>query len=191
MTNAFLVFDNFAPDAAEVRETVKAGELKDFIGPHGEKYTNTSDFAVPHWHTLLEKAVGFPIQFLFGGFRMDLAKEFPFNFAHADVACGDYAALVYLNPPEQCKGGTAFFKHLASGRNRLPDEMTEEERLAIEADWYKMDAWMPESMVGMKFNRLLVYPTAMYHSRFPHEGFGTGREDGRLIWVAFFNKANE
>lgn len=191
MTLAFQVVDGFAPDASEIRQKVITGPLKDFIGPHGEKYTNTSDLQVPHWTPRLEAVVGYPITLLLSGFRLDLKGEFPFNFAHADVACGDTAALLYLNTPEQCRGGTAFFRHLPTDAVRLRDGMTEEEQAVMVSDWSDQKKWMPQSMVGMEFNRLLIYPTKMFHSRFPHEAFGTSPEDGRLIWVAFFNKAND
>ena len=43
------------------------------------------------------------------------------------------------------------------------------------------------TLARLKFNRAVVYESALFHSRYPFAAFGSGPEDGRLIAVAFFN----
>lgn len=38
----------------------------------------------------------------------------------------------------------------------------------------------------MQLGRLVIYESALFHSRWPFEAFGTDPESGRLIAVAFF-----
>lgn len=190
------VYDNFAPDAKEVRIQVIDAGVEDFIGPNGEPYTNTSKMAVPQWHALLATALGSPVDVKLAGFRFDMAGEYPHNQVHADAVMGsDYAAVLYLNPPEQCRGGTAFYTHSRLGIDRLPASeelgLSEEGLKAwtsrLERDWQVQELWQLTGLAGMKHNRLIVYPTQMFHSRFPREGFGSNLNDGRMIWIAFFN----
>jgi hypothetical protein len=50
-----------------------------------------------------------------------------------------------------------------------------------------LEAWEQIALAPMQFNRFITYPTSYFHSRFPHEAFGAGPADGRLIWVCFFD----
>jgi hypothetical protein len=44
------------------------------------------------------------------------------------------------------------------------------------------------ALLPMRFNRFLTYPTCFFHSRYPFEAFGNAPENGRLVWVCFFDK---
>jgi hypothetical protein len=184
------IIDNFADNLREVRSKVIAGELKDIIGPDGAKYTNVSDFQPEGWHERLAEAVGFDVDVVMSGFRYDFADEMPHNMVHADVICAKYAALVYCNRPHQCSGGTAFWEHIPTGRVSMPEsgEIPADDYAEIEADWNLGDPWRQHSFVSMRSNRMAIYPTKMFHCRWPHAGFGNTRHNGRLVWVCFFNR---
>ncbi len=195
MTNDLRVFDAFAPDALNVRNAVIAAGFATQTGPDGAQYTGISQFPAPHWFERIAELIGSPIVPRLSCFRLNLAGELPHSWVHSDDICAQYASVLYLNTPEQCSGGTAFWKHRALGMDRLlqPDEL---EARGMEYDayhewmtreWKKLEAWKQVGFTPMQFNRFITYPTSYFHSRFPFEGFGRGASDGRLIWVCFYD----
>jgi len=187
--------DDFAPDAAQVREAVISGTFSSEKGPDGAIYTGISEYQVPQWYERIAEVLGKPIIPRLSCFRMNLAGELPHSWVHSDDICAKFASVLYLNPPEQCKGGTAFWAHMALHMDRL---LTREQLAAknINADWFytmmnrewkDLTFWKQVGFVPMQFNRFITYPTCLFHSRFPFEGFGSGPEDGRLIWICFYD----
>lgn len=194
-TNGICKFDDFAPDAADVRKAVIAGAFGSYRGPDGATYTGISDYPVPHWPKLIEKALGAEIEPKLSCFRMNLAGEQPHSWVHSDDICAKYASVLYLNPPEQCQGGTAFWRHEGLKIDRLPSR-EQMEASGFGADWFlammsrewkDLTYWKQVGFVPMQFNRFITYPTSLFHSRYPFEGFGTGPADGRLIWICFYD----
>jgi hypothetical protein len=190
-------FDDFAPDAAEVRQSVISSPFNSQQGPDGATYTGISDYPVPYWPKLIEKAIGAEIEPKLSCFRINYAGEMPHSWVHSDDICAKYASVLYLNPPEQCQGGTAFWKHEGLQIDRLPskEQLTQG---GFHADWFydmmtrewkELKWWKQTGFVPMLWNRLITYPTSLFHSRFPFEGFGTTPADGRLIWICFYDLA--
>ena len=103
--------------------------------------------------------------------------------------------MLYLNLPEQCKGGTAFWKHKTRGIDRLPSkaELTAKGEDAdafyrtMEREWKELEHWNCVKFVPMRWNKFVTYPTSYFHSRYPFEAFGSGPQDGRLIWICFYD----
>jgi hypothetical protein len=196
--NELIQVDDFASDAEEVRKAVIAAGFKTERGPDGADYTGISQYPVPQWHKLIEKALGGPIVPKMSFFRLNLAGEIPHSWVHSDDICATYASVLYLNSPEQCSGGTAFWHHEALNIDRLPNR----EQLAaqgVHADWFlgmmsrewkDLTYWRQRAFVPMQWNRFISYPTCIFHSRYPFEGFGNGPQDGRLIWVCFFDRGD-
>jgi Family of unknown function (DUF6445) len=60
-----------------------------------------------------------------GEFRLifERMKDDPHRktWIHFDSMVTRYAAIVYLNEPEQCEGGTAFYRHRETGWDDVPD----------------------------------------------------------------------
>lgn len=192
--NELFQIDGFAPDALTIREVVVRGGFSTQQGPDGAMYTGISLHPVPHWYDLIARLRGREIIPRLSCFRMNLAGELPHSWVHSDDICARYASVLYLNTPEQCKGGTAFWRHAALDTDRLPSK----EMLGggIYADWYyqmmtrewkDLTFWKQVGLIPMQFNRFITYPTCLFHSRFPFEGFGKGPEDGRLIWICFYD----
>jgi hypothetical protein len=191
----FLAVDNFATDAAAVREAVLAGGFESKRGPDGAMYTGISQYAVPQWFKQIEFYVGAPITPKLSCFRLNLAGELPHSWVHSDDICAKWASVLYLNTPEQCAGGTAFWRHERLGMNRL---LSREELTArgmdpdmfyqyMSAEWKNLGAWRRVALMPMAFNRFITYPTCFFHSRWPFEAFGNSPADGRLIWVCFYD----
>jgi hypothetical protein len=190
-----LQFEGFAPDAEAVRQAVIRRGFTSKQGPDGAMYTGISLLPTPQWFERVAQLRGCRIIPRLSCFRMNLAGELPHSWVHSDDICAKFASVLYLNPPEQCKGGTAFWKHSTLGIDRLPTRESLRERglndvdyyRMIEGEWKKQAVWEQIGHVPMKFNRFITYPTCLFHSRFPFEGFGSGPDDGRLIWICFYD----
>ena len=187
--------DDFAPDAAEVREAVISGPFETHQGPDGATYTGISDYPVAHWPKLIGLSIGKEIEPKLSCFRINYAGEMPHSWVHSDDICAKYASVLYLNPPEQCQGGTAFWRHEGLKIDHLPTR-EQIEASGFGADWFlemmtrewkELKYWKQVGFVPMQFNRFITYPTSLFHSRYPFEGFGTTPADGRLIWICFYD----
>lgn len=194
-----LQFDDFAADAEAVREAVVRGQFSEETGPDGAKYTGISQYSVPHWFEAIAARRKKQIAPRLSCFRLNLAGELPHSWVHSDDICAKYASVLYLNTPEQCAGGTAFWSHVNLKLDHLPSrENLEAVGLnaagfykQMDKDWKELQLWKQTRLVPMRWNRFITYPTCLFHSRYPFEGFGSGPRDGRLIWICFYDLVNE
>jgi hypothetical protein len=192
-------FDDFAPDAKAVREAVVHGPFTIETGPDGGKYTGISQYPVPQWPKRIGALLGREIIPRLSCFRLNLAGELPHSWVHSDDICAKYASVLYLNRPEQCSGGTAFWEHVKLNIDRLPSRESLEAQdvdsgsfyKQMDRDWKDLHPWKQTKLVPMQWNRFITYPTCLFHSRYPFEAFGKGPEDGRLIWICFYDVAKE
>lgn len=180
-------FEDFAPDAETVRDAVTSGNFTTETGPDGAPYTGISLYPVQHWIDRIGTLLGKRIRPYISCFRLNLKGELPHSWVHSDGICAKFATVLYLNTPEQCNGGTAFWKHNKLGIDRLPKDQSPEFYKSMDADWKRLELWEQVGMIAMKWNQLITYPTCLFHSRFPFEGFGEGPKDGRLIWICFYD----
>lgn len=186
---------DFAPDAAFIRSAVIGGGFSTEQGPDGALYTGISKYPVDHWYELIAQNVGLKIFPKLSCFRLNLAGELPHSWVHSDDICAKFASVLYLNPPEQCYGGTAFWKHRSMKIDRLPSREAlktqgindDEFYRSMTQAWKELSHWEQVGLVPMRWNRFITYPTCLFHSRFPFEAFGTSPENGRLIWICFYD----
>ncbi len=139
----------------------------------------------------IENVYGQQIEILVAAFRQGKKNSPIHNLVHADNSCAQMAAVLYLNKPEDCSGGTAFWRHKKTGWRHMPtvDELSKKgytEQLFGET-WHQSDEWEIDSLCGMVFNRIVFYPTTIFHSRYPWTGFGDSDSNARLICAIFFN----
>lgn len=195
MRKEIVQFDNFSPDVEAVRNAVIGGGFSTETGPDGARYTGISGYPVPHWYERISQLVGKPITPRLSCFRLNLEGELPHSWVHSDDICAKHASVLYLNLPEQCTGGTAFWKHKILGIDRLParEEIPDADEFykRMDREWKELDLWEQVRLIPMHFNRFITYPTCLFHSRYPHEAFGKGPEDGRLIWICFYDLKGE
>jgi len=122
-------------------------------------------------HLISKPALNAKVQF-----RYSMEGTQKRNICHADGV--DYAGIVYLSLPGDCQGGTHFFRHKPTGHLIRDNQLIEQYRYNIEADWeivYK---------VNMKYNRLVMYPGDLFHAiGLPF--FGTTIENARLTQNLF------
>lgn len=179
------VLDDFHPFPDQLREHALNQYYTDWLGPDGQVYKRISICAVPGLQPMLEALLG-PIEMLGMGYRLNFNEEEPNAAIHSDLGWGTHALVLYL-----CDGpgGTAFWTHKETNQYRIEtgDTWLFEQ---VNQDWNDESKWQMKDMVGLKFNRALIYESALFHSRFPFKAFGHDGSTGRLIAVAFFTPRN-
>jgi hypothetical protein len=177
-----IVIDRFVPDAVALREMGLRAPYIDWPGHDGEVYKRVCLAEIPGVREAIENAVG-PVDMLGTGFRLNYGGEMPNAAIHSDMGWGTHALVLYLSEGE---GGTAFWRHKASGAHRI-DQGDVELFEQVRGDWDDASKWEQVDLCPMKLGRAVIYESALFHSRWPFAAFGTGPDDGRLIAVAFFS----
>lgn len=128
-----------------------------------------------------------------GKCRITLAGDTGKAKVHVDAA--HWSGILYLSRPADCRGGTEFFRHLATNSDRAPHndaearamgyptakEMTRE---ILERDGTEDSAWEMTMRVPMRYNRLILLRPWLWHTA--GETFGDRPENGRLVYLLFF-----
>jgi hypothetical protein len=106
-----------------------------------------------------------------------------------------YAGLIYLNTPQQCRGGTSLYKHKETGIESWLDvnqEMLDEYKKTPEEfiHWIQTESndltkWEEVTHVSMVYNRLLIFNTWRFHSL--SEPFGKSKRSARLTQNFLFD----
>jgi len=134
-------------------------------------------------------------------FRLGTATEAPTTYIHADGGIATGAAVLYLSeaPPEIAMAGTAFWRHKETGLTEWPSEQWCRENIgdsvkAVQDFWKKLDdegadesKWQMTDLAGQRFNRISLYPSKYFHSRYPKDAWGSTAEDGRITWTGFYS----
>lgn len=104
---------------------------------------------------------------------------------HAHRRSGDWAGVVYLSNPDQCDGreGTIFYRHKSTALDSYTDEDDPSFQKAL-ADANDTTAWEVMEAIPMRFNRLVLFDSHVFHGASP--GFGSSISDCRLIQVFNF-----
>lgn len=185
-SKSLYVIDDFHPLPEQLRLHALDQEYEDWLGPDGEIYKRICRTEVPAVHYLLEMLLG-PIEMLGMGYRLNFNEEEPNAAIHSDLGWGTHALVLYLS---EGPSGTAFWRHKTTSTDRIDtgDVWLFEQ---VNKSWNDESAWDQIRFVPMKFNRALIYESALFHSRYPFKAFGNSPETGRLIVVAFFNLRNQ
>ncbi len=131
---------------------------------------------------------------LFGKFRSSTIYDTGKVDIHVDDT-SDWAVVIYMNTPEQCRGGTQFFRHKETGKTNLIEEAQDRATLNkvkqkfVYEDGLDRSKWDVIDEAEMKFNRAIIFPTLHFHSFTAL--FGDSLETGRLVQLFFMNKAKD
>lgn len=128
--------------------------------------------------------------------RLTLAADKGRARVHIDPSY--WSGILYLSRPEDCAGGTDFFRHLPTGTDRAPVDEAELRALGytsyeemhagiIERDSLDESKWECVMRVPMRFNRLVLLRPWLWHTAGP--GFGDRPENGRLVFLLFYGDA--
>lgn len=187
------ILDDFLPKPEAYRQYALSRRFYSIRGPDGERYPNVHVFPSDEFEDLMSARLGRKVTMDHNLFRLNPSGDN--HRIHADTAHSPYAYVLYLNPPEQCRGGTAFWRNRKYGWTDFPtyEEIKRmgkspqricDEVLACHDDLTK---WDQVHLVDMKFNRMICYPTRHFHSRWPLEGWGDKSAQSRLVAVGFFS----
>lgn len=125
--------------------------------------------------------------------RITLAADKGKAKVHVDAA--HWSGILYLSRPQDCQGGTEFFRHRATNTDRAPYDDREAAALGyssakgmvdgiLERDGTNDSKWEMTQRVPMRFNRLLLLRPWLWHTA--GENFGDSLENGRLVYLMFF-----
>ncbi len=199
MKQQIIVVDDFYDDPSEVRNialTVDYPEHKKMVysGRSSSKALMNQQII-----SIISRLVAHPVmpskKSANGHFRMSFAKDKPAQDIHVDPG-RDWAGVLFLNLPEHCQGGTSFWRHKELGLERMPDDPAEialygfksfeDMRLSlIQGDGLDRSKWELSMTVPMRFNRLVLFRSWLWHSHTVN--FGDHPENARLTQVFFFN----
>jgi Family of unknown function (DUF6445) len=123
---------------------------------------------------------------------------------HADGPI--YSGVCFLNLPEQCSGGTTFFRHKETGlevwptrrqvtsligEGKLPERVKREKDATLywEQEGSDRSKWEPTIHVHMAFNRALFYYGNRFHTMTSWREFGETKDTARMTQVYFFHES--
>lgn len=125
--------------------------------------------------------------------RLTLASDDKIPGVHVDPS--NLSGILYLSRPQDCRGGTEFFRHIRTNTDRVP--MTKAELSSLGYASYQelhrdivlkegldRSKWEQTMSVPMRFNRLVLLQPQYWHTSGP--GFGDNVENGRLVYLMFF-----
>lgn len=198
MYQSLIVVDDFYPNPHEIRKIALTSEYPEITVKRTFPGRNSaSNHIVPGLdrvmsHILSEPAVGSTDpRSLHGFFRITHEGEQGRFGVHVDATSQQWVGVIYLNPPEQCQGGTSFFRHIGMGIDRTP--LTDAELNAygasnildlLEKEGNDPSKWERLMTVPMRFNRLIMYRPWIWHA--PGDPFGNTIENSRLIQLLSF-----
>lgn len=188
MTRPILIADDFHPLPGLIREYALDNGFRT-VEHMGRTYHNVGLGQVSV-EGLIEEAIGFPVEIDLQFFRLGLANDIMTNWVHADTADSDWACVWHLTDPRvPPQGGTGFFRHVATGWEGVPLEGIDQPTAdMLNNQGNDASAWRMEEVAPMKYNRAVIYPTRLFHGRYPRKAFGDNEQNGRLIWCAFFRE---
>lgn len=159
------------------------------LGDYGFNISEVSEMFYNEIVPIIENAVSSDISVVHNFLRLSTKHYDTGVRIHTDATMGSSHAWVFYfsDPPDdELKYGTAFFSHYIHGKSFTSDDVYENNRLLTE-DSHDLKKWKKYDICEMKKNRLLIYPSHYFHSRYPFNGWGLDKADGRLVYVGFFN----
>jgi hypothetical protein len=131
--------------------------------------------------------------FSHGHCRIALAADARPGRIHIDQS--HWSGILYLSRPEDCQGGTEFYRHIRTNADRVPmdaeslkatgySSYEELQHDILDKDALDHSKWELTMTVPMRFNRLVLLQPHYWHTSGP--GFGDSLENGRLVYLMFF-----
>jgi hypothetical protein len=200
MYTTFLVVDDFLDNAEALREHALSLDYPplegQFPGRNSKQRINIEGLTGIVSGILRERLVPAPPPQSHAKSRLTFDSDKGRGMVHVDES--HWSGILYLSRPGDCHGGTEFFRHRATGLDRFPftpEELephgfattAEAHAALIERDGTDESAWELLMSVPMRFNRLLLLRPWLFHTAGP--GFGDRPENGRLVYLMFFNQS--
>lgn len=201
MLPSFLMIDDFLGNP-DVARAAALGLGYDPANKRGNYPGLLSDrpLAIPGLEETVGRLIGQPVRAApgtsHGHCRLTLKGDRGLSGVHIDPAF--YSGILYLSRPQDCRGGTDFFRHRPTGLDRVPasaaavhaagfaDHNALVEQV-VNADTLKPSRWERSFTAPMRYNRLILFSPWLFHNS--AAGFGSGPDDGRLVHLMFFAAA--
>jgi hypothetical protein len=197
MVPHLIVFDDFLPNPHEMRE--RALKLNYAVEGRYPGLNSVEKVSIPGLDEMISKLVYEPVRapwtqdFSHGSCRIALARDDRPGRIHIDQS--HWSGILYLSRPEDCVGGTEFYRHLRTGTDHVPltpealeaagfSSYDELKREILEKDALDRSKWELTMTVPMRFNRLILLQPQYWHTSGP--SFGDSLENGRLVYLMFF-----
>ncbi len=197
MTTSMIIVDDFLDNAQALREAslrlTYPPQEGMFPGRNSVERINIEGLAQQ-----ISRLVGEPLEAMpppqsHAKSRITLATDKGKAKVHVDAA--HWSGILFLSRPQDCRGGTEFFRHRATSTDRAPHDDREAAALGfpsakgmveeiLERDGTNDSKWEMTQRVPMRFNRLLLLRPWLWHTA--GENFGDTLENGRLVYLMFF-----
>ena len=200
MPTSLIVVDDFLDQPHELRQaalrlTYPQSESM-FPGRNSVERINLDGLAAQVSRLVGEPVAPMPPPQAHGKCRITLAADRGLAKVHVDAA--HWSGILYLSEPGDCRGGTEFFRHRATGTDRAPLDDAEARTHGyasaremttriLDADSTDDGKWELAMRVPMRFNRLLLLRPWLWHTA--GENFGDTLANGRLVYLMFFASA--
>lgn len=197
MPTSMIIVDDFLDNAQALREA----SLRLTYPPQEGMFPGRNSVERIHIEGLdqqISRLVGEPLEAMpppqsHAKSRITLAADKGKAKVHVDAA--HWSGILYLSRPQDCQGGTEFFRHRATNTDRAPHDDREAAALGfpsakgmveeiLERDGTDDSKWEMTQRVPMRFNRLLLLRPWLWHTA--GENFGDTLENGRLVYLMFF-----
>lgn len=201
MRTTVMIVDDFFDNAVELREaalklTYPEDQQGAFPGRNSLQRINITGLEQQVSWLLNEALVPMTPPESHAKCRLTLARDKGRGKVHIDPS--HWSGILYLSRDEDSQGGTDFFRHIRTNTDRAP---LEPEELAahgysspqemnldiIGKEGLDDSKWERTMTVPMRFNRLVLLRPWLWHTAGP--GFGDRLENGRLVYLMFFNSA--
>ena len=197
MVPALFVIDDFLRNAQEVR--AQALSMTYAVGGRYPGLNSVEKLRIDGLDDVISSLVREPVRapwtddFSHGSCRVALASHDQQARIHIDQS--HWSGILYLSRPEDCRGGTEFFRHKRTQTDRVPmdseslkaigySSYTDLQHDILDKDALDRSQWEHTMTVPMRFNRLVLLQPHYWHTAGP--GFGDSLENGRLIYLMFF-----
>ena len=199
MLNNLMIVDDFIDSVDQVREAALKLEYPDirgqFPGRNSLQRIRIDGLAEQVSYLVGESVIPIDPLESHGKCRLSLASDTGRGKVHIDHCY--WSGILYLSRPEDCAGGTDFFRHRRTQTDRAPltpadlaamgyDDFDKVHRDLIEREGTDESKWERTMTVPMRYNRLVLLRPWMWHTAGP--GFGDRIENGRLVYLMFFRK---
>lgn len=197
MPTSMIIVDDFLDNAQALREAALRltypPQEGTFPGRNSVERINIEGLAQQVSRLVGEPLEAMPPPQSHGKSRITLAADKGKAKVHVDPA--HWSGILYLSRPQDCQGGTEFFRHRATNTDRAPYNDHEAAALGftsakgmvdeiLKRDGTDDSKWEMTHRVPMRFNRLLLLRPWLWHTA--GENFGDTLENGRLVYLMFF-----
>lgn len=199
MPTSLIIVDDFLDDPYVLRNAALRLNYPEAKGPYPGR-NSVERIDLEGLNNEVSRLVGEPLVPMIhnqahGKCRMAFASDVGTARVHTDGS--HWSGILYLSKPEDCRGGTEFFRHIPTNTERAPysDKESAEKFGApsarqwvadlLERDTADESKWELTLRIPMRFNRLVLLRPWLWHTA--GESFGDSPENGRLVYLMFFS----